>query len=230
MIRFVSLTGTWWLYGMVSVRPRACTSKQTTAAPAFHVPLSHRAMVVRGILVSCFDGCSCFAQNLTMNVFGSGFWQMQLKRVRLNRQFYKVVYRGPKSAWMWGLNRKMRPEREGDRERERERKKTNQPRTVFHSLQIFFPAGHQKVLVTPKQLHHCFDNSDTPTHSCRSCWTWTTVHCTLVRFINVSPMKNAFFLCLVDITVSVWLIINWARHQLSEKEKGKKKERGKLIY
>lgn len=162
------------------------TNHHCTSIPCAAVPLCDSGTWNH---TSRFDGCSCFAQNPN----GERLWQQLLTdKVCVCAHAAKaclvdqaVLYRGQNLC-----GREGEIERRGLRERERERKR-HQPRSLFHSLQIFFPAGHQKVLVTPKQLHHCFDNSDTPTHSC---WTWTTVHCTLVRFINVSPKKSAFSL------------------------------------
>lgn len=53
----------------------------------------------------------------------------------------------------------------------------------------------KKVLVTAKQFNHCFDNSDTPTHSGADCRTWTFHQCDmfLFSFIIIPPRKKPFF-------------------------------------
>ena len=150
MIRFIPLTGTWWLYRMVSVCPPVCvhchTNHHRTSIPCAAFTLCDSGTWNH---TSCFDGCSCFAQNLTVNVFGSSFWQtryvfvlMQPKHVWLIRQFYKVVYRGQNLCGHEGeIERRGLRERERERKRERERAREREipAKDAFSLLTDFFP-------------------------------------------------------------------------------------------
>lgn len=85
-------------------------------------------------------------------------------------QVVRFVYMQMQSGWgspLIGAKACMKMRVNLKLEAEREEKNTSY--TGFSSPSQIFPSGHQnqslKVLVTPKQFNHCFDNSGTPTHS-----------------------------------------------------------------
>lgn len=133
MIRFIPLTGTWWLYRMVSV---CHTNHHCTSIPCAAVPLCDSGTWNH---TSRFDGCSCFAQNPTVNVFGNSFCKnkvayvfvlMQLKHVWLIRQFFigakicvGVRVKSKDEAW--------------EREKEKEREKDTSQGRFFTPYRFF---------------------------------------------------------------------------------------------
>lgn len=141
---------------------------------------------------------------------------MQMMHVRLDGQVSRVVFMGAElCVWDGGED------------------STEEARTPAQGGFLIFPAGHpkkkkkKKVLVTAKQFNHCFDNSDTPTHSGANCRTWTFHQCDMFSgFIMIPPRKKLFFLHLLLLsTVYFWPIISGARQLSLEGE-----EKRETIY
>lgn len=147
----------------------------TAITPMFQVPCSHIRCHIQPV-----QWLLCFAQNSSIISLSAVFSEGRHVCVVCT---HMSEWGRPHYCVYGGLNlceHEGKSERGGrQRQKERERRKSAAGWRFSFSFTDFFPAGHEnqslKVLVTPKQFNHCFDNSDSSRHSSSSCRTWTTV-------------------------------------------------------